>query len=117
MELRLKPQTGYVILLSAQTLFPRISLSTILNPQDLPDLPPLDADKIIRDAAKIINGDPFDAELEYMKKRKMQMSVFKKVRYALSGSNDLERLAVEMERYIDALMKMCSPGVARVSKR
>jgi hypothetical protein len=115
MELTLKPLTRYAIFLSVQAFCPKISFSIILTSQDLPDLPPLDADKIIRDAAKIINGDPFNAELNYMKRRKTQMNIFRKVRYALKGNNDLEMLAVEMERYIDALMKMCSPNVARVS--
>jgi len=37
---------------------PQNFTSTILTSQDLPDLPLLDADKIIRDVAKIIDGDP-----------------------------------------------------------
>lgn len=93
----------------------KIFFPIILTSQDLPNLSPLNADKIIRDAAKIINGQHLDTEPDYMKKRKMNMNIFKKVCYALRGTNDMERLAVEMDRYIDALLKMCSPNVARVS--
>jgi len=45
------------------------------------------------------------------------MNIFKKVRYALKRNNDLERLAAEMERYVDALIKLCSPNISKVSKR
>lgn len=79
--------------------------------QDLPDLSPLDADQIIKDAIRPTSN----TQLDYIKKRKIKMNTFKRVRFALKGSSDLERLAVEMERYINALMKMCSPNVARVS--
>lgn len=96
---------------------PRIFFSVVLTSQDLPELPPLDADQVIKDAVKAISGEASDARLDYMKKRKTKMNIFKSVRFALKGSSDLERLAVEMERYINALMKMCSPNVARVSRR
>ena len=94
---------------------PKIFFSVVLTSQDLPDLPPLDADQVIKDAVKAISGEASDARLDYMKKRKIKMNIFKSVRFALKGSSDLESLAVEMERYINALMKMCSPNVARVS--
>lgn len=80
-------------------------------------MPPLDADQIVRDAAKTISGEPIDAKLDYIRRRKIKMNIFKRVRFALKRNSDLERLAVEMERYINALMKMCSPHVARVRHR
>jgi hypothetical protein len=114
-EFILKPQIRYAVLLSPRMFCSNIFFPIILTSQDLPNLSPLDADNIIRDAEKIINGQHLDTELGYMKKRKMKMNIFKKVRYALRGTNDMERLAVGMERYTDALLKMCSPNVARVS--
>jgi hypothetical protein len=96
---------------------PKIFFSVVLTSQDLPDLPPLDADQVIKDAVKAISGEASDARLDYMKKRKVEMNIFNNVRFALKGSSDLERLAVEMECYINALMKMCSPNVAWVSHR
>jgi hypothetical protein len=100
---------------------PKIFFSIMLTSQNLPNLPPLDADQIIRDstsdAKKIINGEPLDPGLDYMKKRKMQMSIFKQVGYALRGGYKIESLAKELEQYIDNLMKMCPPEVARVSNR
>jgi len=89
--------------------------SVVLTSQDLPDLPPLDADQVIKDAIRGEDGEASDARLDYMKTRKTKMNIFKSVRFALRGSSDLEKLAAEMERYINALMKMCSPNIARVS--
>jgi hypothetical protein len=117
MELRLTLHSRYAYLLYIWNLYLKTFFLIVLNSQDLPDLPPLDADQIVRDAANTINGELIDAKLDYIRRRKIKMNIFKRVRFALKRNSDLERLAVEMERYINALMKMCSPHVARVRHR
>ena len=100
-------------------LSPQIFFPIMLTSQNLPNLPPLDADEIIRDstsdAKKIINSEPLDPGLDYIKKRRMQMSIFKQVGYVLRGGHKIESLAKELEQYIDNLMKTCPPEVTRVS--
>ncbi len=67
------------------------------------------------DPGRLVEGQlPTKRPIE-LRKRESYMSVLKRARFALKDSKGLERLSLQLERYIDALLKMCPHGAAEAS--